>query len=128
RLVSGRWIDRAVGPVNQTSGRYRIAITPSEHGTYTLRVRSNGGSVVSPQVQLVVKPRPTTITASLSATSVQVGTALQVRGTVIERDALSRVVVQRQVGGGWSDRQAGAVDQRTGRFAITITPSEAGTY
>ncbi len=128
RLVGGRWSDRAAGPVNPTSGRYRIAITPGEHGTYTLRVRSNGGSVVSPEVQLVVRPRPTTITARLTATSVQQGTSLQVRGTVVEPDAISRVVVQRQVGRGWVDRQAGAVDQRTGAFSVTITPSEAGAY
>jgi hypothetical protein len=128
RLIDGAWSDRAAGPVNQANGHYRIVITPSQHDTYVLRVRSNGGSVVSPQVQLVVQPRPTTITASLSATSVTEGSPVQVRGKVIEPDALRNVVVQRLVAGRWSDRGTAVVDQRTGAFALTITPTQPGPY
>ena len=32
------------------------------------------------------------------------------------------------MGNGWSDRQAGTVDPKTGRFAIKIRPSANGLY
>jgi hypothetical protein len=128
RLVDGRWLDRVAAAVDPATGAFHAVVTPSQHGTYQLRVRSNGGSVVSPTMALEVRPRPTSITASLSATTVRVRTPVTIRGRVIEPDALGSVVVQRLVPGGWSDRGTATVDRRTGAFAATIVPTEVATY
>jgi len=55
RGVHGRWSDRAASMV-AADGSFRISIRPSQAGIYALRVRSNGGSVVSPVVYVRVKP------------------------------------------------------------------------
>lgn len=128
RAVDGAWADRTAGSVDQTTGAYRIPITPSGTGTYKLRVRSNGGSVWSSTVYLAVTAPPTTISARLSATSVTVGQTVYVQGTVAPAGALSRVVVQRAVDRAWADRAAGSVDRATGAYRIAITPSQSGTY
>jgi len=56
-LGGGRWSDRAAGPVS-SSGGYSISIRPSATGLYALRVRSNGGTVVSKTLFLKVKLGP----------------------------------------------------------------------
>jgi hypothetical protein len=128
RLVDGAWLDRVAAAVDPVSGAFHAVVTPSQHGTYRLRVRSNGGSVVSPTLVLEVEPRPTSIAVSLSATTVRVGTPVTVRGRVVEPDALRSVVVQRLVPGGWSDRADAAVDRRTGAFEARIVPTQVATY
>lgn len=54
RLVGGKWLDRASGSVNKTTGAYKIAIKPSSGGLYSLRVRSNGRTIVSKTTYLRV--------------------------------------------------------------------------
>lgn len=54
RLVAGKWLDRASGSVNKTTGAYKIAIKPSSGGLYSLRVRSNGRTIVSKTTYLRV--------------------------------------------------------------------------
>lgn len=57
RLVAGKWSDRQAGTVD-SKGRFRIVIQPSEGTTYTLRVRSNGGSKSSRPFQIFVQAKP----------------------------------------------------------------------
>lgn len=128
RAVDKRWADRATGRVDPTTGAFRIPITPSETGTYKMRVRSPGGSVWSTTFYLAVTAPPTTITAGLSASTVTVGTTVYVQGKVSPATSLSRVVVQRAVDRKWADRQAGSVNRSTGAYRIAITPGETGTY
>jgi peptidoglycan/xylan/chitin deacetylase (PgdA/CDA1 family) len=52
RLVDGRWQDREGAAVAAGTGAFRIRIRPTSIADYTLRVRSAGGSVVSPVVSL----------------------------------------------------------------------------
>jgi hypothetical protein len=54
RKVDGKWSDRDGGLVDRTNGAYRVAIRPSQPGTYTLRVRTGGGSVWTRTVTLIV--------------------------------------------------------------------------
>ena len=54
---TSRWGDRQAGAV-KADGTFKIGIKPSEAGIYALRVRSNGGSVVSNVVYLRVRPNP----------------------------------------------------------------------
>jgi hypothetical protein len=57
RKVGNRWSDRQAGTVD-SKGRFRIVIQPSEGTTYTLRVRSNGGSRWSEPFQIFVQAEP----------------------------------------------------------------------
>lgn len=54
RRVDGRWSDRQSGGV-RSDGTFKIGIRPSQPGIYALRVRSNGGSVLSNVVYLRVR-------------------------------------------------------------------------
>lgn len=55
RGVHGVWTDRQGGPV-AADGSFRVDLRPSQTGVYALRVRSSGGSLVSPTVYLKVIP------------------------------------------------------------------------
>jgi len=67
-----------------------------------------------------------TITASISPSTIELGQTTYVSGTVTPSGATPRVVVQRGVGGRWTDRQGGAVTG--GTFRIGIKPAQGGTY
>ena len=126
RQVGGVWLDRAKsGPV-AADGAFSVTITPSELGTYLMRVRSPGGSVVSNEMTLTVVPPPT-ISAKASTSATTVGSAVVISGTVKPAGATSRVVSQRLVDGRWEDRQAANPDA-AGRYAITVSPSAIGRY
>ena len=127
RRVGGSWLDRASSGPLPADGTFKIQITPSEVGTYTMRVRSSGGSIVSPTFTLTVVPKPT-ISATLSQSSIAVGQPLILSGYVKPRDVTPRVVSQRWVGGRWVDRGAATVNPSNGAYAITITPSELTSY
>ena len=53
--VGQTWSDRQGGAVSST-GKFSITIRPRLRGLYTFRVRSSGGSVVSPTIYLRVNP------------------------------------------------------------------------
>lgn len=57
RKVGNAWSDRQAGAVD-AKGRFSIVIQPSEATTYTLRVRSAGGSRWSEPFQIFVQPMP----------------------------------------------------------------------
>lgn len=98
-------------------------------GTYHLRLRSPGGSVISNVVEVEVVRHPTQVYAGVrtNGTDVFVGQKLWVTGSIVEPTATPRVVVQRLVNGKWSDRAAGPVNAK-GEFAIAITPTQVGRY
>jgi len=73
------------------------------------------------------RPRTTAITAHLSVNAVNLEQTTYVVGSVAPFSASPRVVLQRGVGGRWSDRQGGAVGS-DGAFKIKVQPSQAGTY
>lgn len=127
RAVDHQWVDRGSAAVNPSTGTFKIAVTPSQAVTYTLRVTSPGHTIGSDRLSLRVTPPPS-ISARLSATSVRVGTTLYVTGTVKPASMSSRVVVQRLVGGSWSDRVAASVNRSTGAYRAAITPGQTGTY
>lgn len=126
--VTAGWSDVA-GVRPWSDGSYELAWNTLERGTYTMRARSLHGSVVTEPVDVVVKPHPTVISAYpyTRGRPVVVGQRIEVRGSVIERNATPRVVVQRKVDGKWSDRNAGIVDS-SGQFSIIIVPSQVGRY
>ena len=126
RAVNGAWTDRASGTVGADS-RFLIPITPGDVGTYTLRVRSQGGSVVSPRFKLAVTPVPT-ISIAVSLPSVAISSPVTIAGTVRPANATSRVVSQRLVGGQWVDRDATVVNPTTGAYGLVIHPSDIATY
>jgi len=68
----------------------------------------------------------TTISASISPSVIELGQTTHVSGTVNPAGATSTVVVQRGVGGRWTDRQGGPVSG--GKFRIGIKPSQGGVY
>ena len=126
--VDGVWKDIDSAHVSSGNGRYDLSIYPHVRGDYHLRVRSQHGSVTSPDFVLTAKPHTTELRAYASPNAVGAGQQTTVYGNVIEPGATPRVVVQRKVGNGWSDRQSGAVNPKTGRFEVAIVPSEGGLY
>lgn len=56
RYLNGRWTDRGSVAVDRTTGNYRLPFAPSGTGSYSLRMRSAGGSVVSKTFFLIVSP------------------------------------------------------------------------
>lgn len=54
RKIGSTWYDRGSAPVDRTTGAYRIAMRPSQTGTYSLRVRSAGGGVLSRTISIQV--------------------------------------------------------------------------
>lgn len=127
RQVGSSWSDRASGTPDPATGAYRIEISPGDVGTYVLRVRSGGGSVVSPTVTLTVTPKPT-IAAALSQSSIAIGSPLIIAGTVRPASATPTVVLQRLVDGRWLDRGTAKVDAARGTFSLALTPSQLGSY
>lgn len=127
RYLGGTWSDRASGDVNPSTGAYKIAIKPSQSGTYKLRVRSNGGSIVSTTVQLSVTPPPS-ISARSSARTITLGATVTLSGKVTPASATPRVVVQRVIDHRWVDRDSAAVNTSTGAYSVSIKPSQTGTY
>ena len=77
-------------------------------------------------VSTPVEAASATISATISPRSIALGQTTYVEGTVSPAGATTRVVVQRGVGGRWSDRQGGTVTN--GRFRIGIKPSQGGVY
>lgn len=70
RSTAGGWSDRATASVDPATGAFRISVTPSQVGTYLLRVRAKGASVNSAVLTLVVgRPTPVTPTAPPSPPS-----------------------------------------------------------
>lgn len=128
RNVGGVWSDRDGGGVDQTTGEFKIGLKPSSAGTYLMRVRTGDGSAASEPLTLTVVPARVTISIGLSATRVRVGTLVQVRGVLTPRTASTRVVLQRQVDGRWSDRDSGLVDRTNGAYRVAIRPNRPGTY
>lgn len=127
RQVGNAWKDQD-GWRPLPDGSVEVAWGTIERGTYNLRLRSLHGSVVSDPIQIVVKPHPTVIDATVHPwQNVVAGQRVTVAGTVTEPGATPRVVVQRKVNGTWSDRDGGPVDA-SGHFSIGITPSQAGHY
>ncbi len=126
--VSGGWHDLSGWSPNN-DGSVELPFQTTKRGTYHLRVRSSGGSVVSNVIEVAVAPHPTEIRASVftGGHDVVVGQKLKVTGHVVEPTATPRVVVQRLVNGKWSDRAAGAVNAK-GQFSIGIAPSQVGHY
>jgi len=127
RAVSGAWSDRATSGPLRADGTFSVRITPHEVGTYTLRVRSAGGGIASARFTLKVVPPPT-ISATLSTTSVAIGTPVLLSGVVKPSTATTRVVSQRYVDGRWVDRESAPVNPSTGSYAIGIRPSQVATY
>jgi len=127
RYVDGAWSDRASGEVTPSTGAYKIAIKPSQAGTYKLRVRSNGGSIVSNTVQLQVTPPPS-ISLSASARTITLGATVTLSGKVTPPSATPRVVVQRVIDHKWVDRDSVSVNTSTGSYSVAIKPSQTGTY
>lgn len=127
RLVGSKWSDRASSGPLAADGTFKVQITPSEVGTYTLRVRSAGGNLISPTLKLTVTPVPT-ISASLNLSSVALGSPATVSGTVAPRTATSRVVLQRLVNGVWSDRGTASVNSSNGSYRLPLTASQETTY
>lgn len=126
RQVAGAWKD-LTSTVPSPSGSFEVPLAATEPGDYLLRMRSLHGSVVSDEIDVLVVRHPTEIHARAWPYDPTVGQRVRVDGYVVEPNATPRVVVQRQVPGGWSDRQAGTVDAK-GRFSIVIQPSQDGTY
>jgi hypothetical protein len=126
--VAGGWHDLS-GWQPDREGSFEAPFSTTARGTYRLRARSVGGSVLSNVIEVVVKPHPTEITASVftGGRDVVVGQKLRVAGNVVEPTATPRVVVQRKVNGKWSDRAAGPVNAK-GEFSIGITPTQVGRY
>jgi hypothetical protein len=126
--VPGGWHDLS-GWRPDNDGSFDMPFTTYQRGTYHLRLRSPGGSVISNVIDVTVAPHPTEIMASASTGGhdIIVGQRVWVSGNVVEPTATPRVVVQRRVNGKWSDRQAGVVDAK-GRFSIAIAPSQVGHY
>jgi hypothetical protein len=54
RKVNGVWEYRASANVDRTSGNFRLTVKPSQKGTYAMRVRSAGGSVISKTIYFEV--------------------------------------------------------------------------
>lgn len=127
RQVDGAWKDIDSDGVS-VNGSFALDIYPHQRGDYLLRVRSLHGGAISNEFDLVVQPAITRIHGAVSPGEITQGDAAWVSGVVTEPGATPRVVVQRKVGNGWSDRQAGTVDPKTGRFAIKIRPSANGLY
>jgi peptidoglycan/xylan/chitin deacetylase (PgdA/CDA1 family) len=126
RAVDKAWSDRASGPV-ASNGTFSIPITPSDAGTYSLRVRSSGGSFASPRFTLAVTPVPT-ISVAVSHSAVAIGSPVTLAGTIRPANATPRVVSQRLVAGRWVDRDWASVDARTGAYGLVIHPGELTTY
>lgn len=126
RVVNGKWSDRASGPV-AGDGAFAVPITPNAVGTYTLRVRSAGGSIVSSRFTLVVAPIPT-ISIAASASSIALSAPVTIAGTVRPANATTSVVSQRLVGGRWVDRDRAIVNPKTGAYGIVIHPADIATY
>lgn len=126
RAVDRRWADRASGPV-AADGTYAVVVTPSQTGTYSLRVRSAGGTVASRRLTLAVTPAPT-LSIAASATATSIGSPVTLSGRVTPASATPRVVSQRLVAGRWVDRDGAAVDPTTGAFTITVHPGDKATY
>ena len=116
RKVDGKWLDRNTMTVNPATGAFSRQVTPSEPGTYTLRVRSAGGSVVSSEFQLVSTRRPTKLYLQEFPAQVMSGEVLHFQGTVREKDAVPFVVLQLNERGKWIDVRSFTVDPSTGRF------------
>lgn len=66
RKVNGRWSDRDSALVDRSSGGFSIKLRPSSAGVYTMRVRSNGGSVVSNTFYLKVSAPAPKYTATIT--------------------------------------------------------------
>lgn len=127
RYVDGSWSDRGSADVNPSTGAYKITIQPSQAGAYKLRVRSNGGSIVSSTVNLTVTPPPS-ISARSSARTITIGASVTLSGKVTPASATPRVVVQRVIDHRWVDRDSVAVNASTGAYSVVIKPSQTGTY
>src|SRR4051812_21776577 len=116
--VPGGWHD-INGWTPDPDGSFEAPFSTNAPGTYHLRMRSPGGSVVSNVIEVAVARHPTQISAGAATggRDVVVGQRLRVTGRVVEPTATPRVVVQRQVNGKWSDRAAGPVNAK-GEFSI----------
>ena len=126
RQVGGTWTD-LTSTVPSPDGSFRVPFAVKEPGDYLLRMRSLHGTVLSNETDLLVVRHRTEIHALASSSTPMVGERIRIDGYVVEPSATPRVVVQRKVGNGWSDRQAGAVNAQ-GRFSVVIQPSEGTTY
>jgi peptidoglycan/xylan/chitin deacetylase (PgdA/CDA1 family) len=74
-----------------------------------------------------VVPVPT-ITAALSHAEVAISSPVVISGAVRPIGATPRVVAQRLIDGRWVDRDAAPVDPTTGRYRITIHPTQIADY
>lgn len=126
RNVGGVWTDRNTAAVN-ADGTFKITLKPSQTGTYTLRVRSIGGGVVSRTLTLNVTRKPE-IRVVMSSPTTAPGAPVTIIGKIDPAGATARVVLQRSVAGRWSDRAGALTNRETGEFTISVTPSTAGTY
>lgn len=127
RAIDKKWVDRVTSGPLAADGSFSIKITPSDVGTYSLRVRSAGGTVASPRFTLAVTPAPT-ISAAISTSSISIGSPVTVSGKVSPARATSQVVLQRLVGGRWLDRGAVGVNSSTGAYSILTHPSDYANY
>lgn len=126
RQVGSAWRDVATGTVG-SDGRFSVPVSPTQLVDYVLRARSAGGTITSTAVILHVTPPPT-IAAALSQSAIVIGQPLLVSGTVRPADATGHVVLQRLVGGTWSDRQRVAVRGSDGSFVFGVVPTSATPY
>lgn len=125
RAVDHKWVDRATGAVD-SHGKFKIPADTSHVGTFSLRVRSPGGSVASPRFTLRVIPRPS-ITAKAVPQAVPVLGSGSVKGVVTPRTAVDRVVLQQWVyGDHWENRSNSTVDPKTGAYSLGYAPVREG--